>query len=434
MARFRSLYLSLRPDDCEKTLDSLESGRGMTTLRDFFLRIRSPRLILSTSMMEKISSFASNISALSLWNVDNNLSSLTFPRLLQFSLVTKVGFRGLRVSDMIGFLRGCPTLKVLNLHRARYSHMDVSTDTERVALRHLKSARLGGRPSLPSTDSLPYIEVDLLPYLCLLKAGECNIYINPINATVPHDTNYLLTLIHAWGIISGSEDGSGGGARFSYVNFSIKEGPSALEIVGLDDLRVKFLGPEGIPASSQSVSMPDWEAVTMDEVPGAGGAGGGEVQTQLSRLDCFLAPLRWNPSPLAALDTLLLSGFGYTSNKGKYLQYLRECFSGLGQIRRLQVKEMNLWMIGHLLRPFEAGSGEVVMVFPLLEFLSFDKCTPAEPPLPALVEVMKRRVALGSVLETLLADGEEVDLSGLSDVQEERSYACIDLKVAIQTV
>jgi len=370
-------------------------------------------------MMEKISSFAANITTLVLWNVDTNLSSLVFQRLVRFTLITQDGFEGPRVSDVVGLIRGFPVLEVLNLRRTRYSCEDeAGTDIEPVTLQHLKLAKLGGQPSPPSPNSLPFVEVDLLPHLRFPQTSQRCIRINSDNATFPHDTNYLLSLFHAWNLISGSVDGFGGGARLSYVNLSIQESPSALtgrlEIVGQDDLCVKILNPENIPRSNPQWPMPDWE--TTDDEYGAGD--GEEIQAQLSRLGCYLDPLQWNPSPLAALEILLFSGFGHTSNKRKYLQYLRECFKGLNQIRKFQVEETNLWVVIHLLRPFEDESGGTVLVFPLLEFLSFDRCTPVELPISALLEVMKERAMLGNIVETVLGDDEEIDLSELHDIEE----------------
>ena len=417
--RFRFLYLSLRVDDCEQILDSLGGGHVMALLRVLHFKRGSTRLTLSASMMEKISSFAANITTLILWNINTNLSSLMLQRLLRFTLITQNGFEGPRVSDVIGLIRGSPVLEVLNVQRARYSYEDdAGTDIEPVTLQHLRLAKLGGRPSPPSPNSLPYVEVDLLPHLRIPQTGQRCIRINPGNATFPHDTNYFLTLFHAWNLISGSEDGFGGGARFSYVDLSIQESPTTLtgrmEIVGQDGFCIKILSPERIPRSSQPWPMPDWE--TTNDEPGA--ANDDEIRTQLSRLGRFLDPLQRSPSPLAALEALLFSGFGRTSNKSDYLQYLRECFKGLEQIRKFQVEETNLWVVIHLLRPFEDESGRTVLLFPLLEFLSFDRCTPVDLPISALLEVMKKRAALGNVVETVLGDDEEVDLSELWDVEE----------------
>ena len=427
MDRVRLLYLSLSADDCEQILDSLETGREMVLLREFHFKKGSTRLRLSAQMMEKISSFAANITILGLLNVDTHLPSLTFPRLLYFSLITDYqrGFKGPRVSDLIGFLRGHPTLEAFNLHRASYSHMDdAGTHIEPIALRYLKSAILGGKPSPPSPSSLPYIKVDLLPYLHLPPVGRCSISITPFNVKFPRGTNNLLTLIRAWESVPGRGGGFGGDAGFTSVDISVKEGPSMfagrlkLEIAGRCNLHIGTLGPGNVSADSQPSIIPDWETVTTDEDPGTGDVSGDEIQTQLSRLGCYLDPLRWSPSPLAAVEALLFCGFGYTTNKRKYLQYLRECFGGLGRIRKLQVEETNPWMIVHLLRPFEDESGGVVLVFPLLKFLSFDKCTPAELPQPTFLGVVKERAALGNVLEAVLVGGKTVDLSELLDTGE----------------
>ena len=97
----------------------------------------------------------------------------------------------------------------------------------------------------------------------------------------------------------------------------------------------------------------------MDEEPGSGDVSDNEIQAQLSRLDCYFGPLRWRPSPLAALETIIFSGFGHTSNKEMYLRYLQECFGGLDEILNLYVKETDMWMIAHLLRPFEDESGGI---------------------------------------------------------------------------
>jgi len=426
MDRVRLLYLSVRVPGCEQLLDSLEVGRARL-LRELHLKKRTSQLSLSASMMERISSFAVNITTLSLRNINSNLSSLTFPHLLHFSFTTQGGPEGPRVSDVVDFIRGSPMLEELNVHRVSFSYVDgADTRIEPVALQHLKSAKLGGRPSAPSLESLPslpYIDIDLLPYLHLPQAtGRRIIRLHSVKAAFPPNTNHLLTLVRAWNLISGSGDGFSGGAGISYVNLLIKESPGALtgrlEIVGQDDLCVTISSPENTHTSSQPWPMPNWEATTTDEEPGSGDAGDDETETQLLRLGCYLDPLRWRPSPLAALETLLFSGFGHTSNKGKYLQYLRECFMGLDEIRSLQVEETDLWMIANLLRPFEDESGEMVLLFPKLEFLSFDECTPVEPPLPVFVDVMGERAEFGSVLETILVDDEEIDLFESSDEEE----------------
>ena len=416
--RIRLLYLSLHEENCEQIFGSLGAGRA-TLLREFQLKKGSTGLDLSAPVMMKMASFAADITILALWNVDTNLSSLKFPRLLYFSLTTEAEYDGPQVSDVIGFLRGSPALEVLDFHLARCSDMDeTSVHIEPITLQHLKHAILGGRSPPPPYQPLPYIDVDLLPHIYLPPAGQCSIDINPANGMFPHDTNYLLTLIRAWKFISGSEDGFGGGAGFTHVKFSIEESPSTLAgwlgVVEQGDLRVAVFGPEGGTANGRPSVMPDWEVTTTD---GEFGAGEGEIQAQLSRLGCYLDPLRWSPSPLATLKGLIVSGFGYTRNKGKYLQYLRECFRGLGQIRHFQAEETNLWMVTHLLRPFEDGLGGMVLIFPLLESLSFHNCTFAGLPLPALLEATKERAALGNLLETVSVDDEMVDLSELRDIQ-----------------
>jgi len=123
---------------------------------------------------------------------------------------------------------------------------------------------------------------------------------------------------------------------------------------------------------------------------------------------------------LAGIETLFLGGFGYTRDKEKYLQYLRECFMELPQILNFQVEETNPWMVVQLLRPFEDEWGEMVLVFPLLEFLSIDKFVPVVLPLPALLDMVERRAALWNVLEEVLVNDVMVgvDLSGLSGIQE----------------
>ena len=413
------LYLSLDDGNCEQILGSLEARRPML-LREFQFRKGSAWLSLSASMMKQMSSFAADITTLALWNIDANLSSLTFPRLLYCSLTTDGGYAGPRVSDVIGFLRGSPLLEEFDFHRAIYSDAGNADDAyiEPVTLQHLTYVTLGGRPSPALHHSPPYIEVDLLPFLSLPPADRCSIDIDPANGTFPRGTNYLLTLIRAWKFVSGSEDGFGGGAGFTDIKFFIEESPSTLagwlEVFEQDYLRAAISGSEGIPTSGRPLLTPDWETTTTD---GESEAGDDEIQAQLSRLGCYLDPLRWCPSPLAALKGLVISGFGYTGNKGKYLQYLRECFGGLGQIRRFQAEETNLWMVTHLLRPVEDGSGGTVLLFPLLETLTLYGCTPVGLPLPALLEVMKERAALGHVLEMVLVDDEVVDLSELRDIQ-----------------
>ena len=169
-----------------------------------------------------------HITILTLRNVDIHLSSLTFPRLLQFCLVTQKGYKVPQVPDVIGFLRGSPLLKNLDLRNARCSYTDEADNhIEPVDLQHLEHASLRGRPS-PSHHPLPYIEVDLLPYLRIPPAGRCRININPPNRTLPGNTNYLLTLIRTWGFISGPGGGFGGGAGLTHFQFYIKECLGAL--------------------------------------------------------------------------------------------------------------------------------------------------------------------------------------------------------------
>ena len=425
MDRVWALQLSLCLGDCESTLDLLESGRRMALLSNLHLKKESSQLRLSAPMMEKISSFAANIVTLVLSNVDIHLSSLTFPRLRYFALKTEDGFEGVRILEVIDFLRGHAMLEEIEVRRASYSHVDdAGTYIEPVAFRNLKSIKLGGRPSAPSPDSCAYVEVELLPYLRLPPACRRGIYVGLRNVTFPRDTNYLLTLIRAQESISNPGGGFGEGAGFTCAELYIKESPSTLigllvlEVARRENLYVDVRGPENIPANGQPWSTPDWEAATTDGDPGAGEAGDDEIQAQLSRLGCYLDPLRWSPSPLAAIETLLLGGFGYTRDKGKYLQYLRECFKGLARIRNFQVEETNPWMITHLLRPFEDESGGMVLVFPLLEFLSIENFAPVELPLYALLEVVEKRALRGNVLEEVLVNDERVDLSGLPDIQE----------------
>jgi len=423
--RVQLLMLSLRPGNCDQILDLLESGPKMMLLRDFHFKKGSPQLKLSAPVMEKISSFAANTVTLVLSNVDIHLSSLTFPRLQYFALNTEDGFKGSRISDVIDFLRAHPILKEIELHRASYSSADdASTHIEPVAFQNLESIAFGGRPSAPSPDSRTYLEVELLPYLHLPPTCRRGIWIDLGKGTLPRDTNYLLTLIRAHESVSSPGGGFGEGTGFTCVEINIEESPSTLigrlvsEIARRDNLYVEVHGPEDITVDRQSWSIPDWETVTTDGGPGVGKAGEDGIQAQLSRLDCFLDPLRWSPSPLAAIETLLLAGFGYTRDKEKYLRYLRECFRGLARVRNFQVEETNPRMVTHLLRPFEDESGGIVLVFPLLELLSIEKFMPVELPLPALLEVVKRRAALGNVLEEVLVDDVKVDPSGLLGVQE----------------
>ena len=417
MGRVQLLYLALYTGD-DAILDQL-CGAEMTLLRNLRFANVSNGLRLSASMMEKISSLGVNITKLLLWNIDTHMSSLTFPRLLHFRCITEVGFRGPRISDMIGFLRGHPMLEELELDRVNYSYaVDVDTRIEPVALRHLEYGTLGGRSSSPSPDSLPYIEVDLLPYLLLPSAGQCDIWVIPASVAFPSGTNYLLTLIRVWEIISGPGGGFGEGTGFIQADFSINERPGTLTgqvellIAGWGSLCISL---ENMVVDSRSWLNPDWETSITDEDPGAGEADDDESQAQLSRLGCYLDPLRWSPSPLATVESLFLRGFGYTRNKEKYLQYLRKCFVGLNRVREFQVDEANPGMVVHLLQPFEGESGGMVLLFPLLRLLSFYNCT---PPQPVFLEVMKKRAGLGNVLEEALVDNVKVDLSELWDMQQ----------------
>ena len=226
--RVRFFYLLLHKENHKQISGLLETSGRAISLCEFRFAVGSPGLSLSASVMEKISYFAANITILTLQNVDIHLSSLTFPRLLQFCLVTQKGYKVPRVPDVIGFLRGSPLLKNLDLRNARCSYTDEADNhIEPVDLQHLEHASLRGRPS-PSHHPLPYIEVDLLPYLRIPPAGRCRININPPNRTLPGNTNYLLTLIHTWGFISGPGGGFGGGARLTHFQFYIKECLGAL--------------------------------------------------------------------------------------------------------------------------------------------------------------------------------------------------------------
>ena len=303
------------------------------SLHDFHFKKGSPELSLSASMMEKISSFAANITALILWNVDGHLSSLTFLRLLHFYIITKGGHKGPQVSDVIGFLRGSPVLQELDLQCASCSCTDdATTHIKPVTLQCLKRVLLRGRPSPPSHHPLPYIEVDILPHLYLPPAGQCRIDIYPADVSFPRGTNYLLTLIHAWEFISGHGGGFGGGDRFTCFQFSIKESPNSpsgwLGVVEQGDIRVEVFHPKDPPMSSWLFPMPDWETTTTGEKLGARDADECEIMVQLTRLGGYLDPLQWNPLPLATLESLVVTGFGYTTNKTKYLEYLRERFRG----------------------------------------------------------------------------------------------------------
>jgi len=420
LGRVRVLSLSLLTGD-EKVLDWF-GGPGMTSLRDLLFEKASTNLRLSASMMEKLSSLGTNATKLFLRNIDTHMSSLSFPRLRHFSLDIGHGFKEPRVSDMIGFLRGHPLLEKLWLNHVNCSYPDgAGAHIESVPLQHLKDVKLGGRPSSRSPDYLPYIEVDLLPYLRLPLTGQCSIGINQANVAFPSGTNYLLTLIRALEITSGPGGCLGGGSGFTHAGIAIKESPSALTgqwALWTPEKGDLWVDPEGVVVDSQSWLIPDWETTIVDEGSGAGEAGDDEIQAQLSRLGCYLDPLRWSPSPLAIVEILVLSGFGYTRNKGKYLQYLRECFMGLNRVRGLQVDETNFGMAVHLLQPFEGDSGGMVLLFPLLRVLIFCKCAPMEVPWCRFLEVMKKRATLGNVLEKVRVDGERVDLSELSAVQQ----------------
>ena len=377
---------------------------------------------MSASMMEGISSLGVNTTDLILWNVDAHMPSLTFPRLRYFALTTDRGFEGPRVSDMIGFLRGHPMLEELEINRVNYSDGDdAGTHIEPVVLQDLTYARLGGRRSSQSPDSLPYIKVDLLPYLRLPSIGQFGIGIGPWNVTFPRGTNYLLTLIRAWEITSAPGGSLSGGSGFTHFEISLEESPStligSLELwtVGCGSL---WVSPDDMVADSRSWSIPNWETTTADESPEAGEADDDEFQAQVSRLGSYLEPLRWSPSPLAVVETLLLYGFGYTRHKGKYLEYLRECFMGLNRVREFKVSNTNPGMVVHLLQPFESESGRMVLLFPLLGLLTFSNCTPVELPRSQFIEVMKKRAGLGNTLEEAWVDDGVIDLSELSGVPE----------------
>ena len=417
--RVRLLHLFLDAPGDDRILDRLGEPE-MTLLRDLRFEKASRALRLSASTMEKISSLGANTTRLLLWNIDTHLSSLTFPHLRYFALTLEFGFEGPRTSDMIGFLRGHPMLEELGLCCVNdFRADDAGTHIEPVALQHLNYVTLGGMPSSPSPDSLPHIEVNLLPYLLLPQAGQCDIWVSPVNLAFPTGTNYLHTLIRAWEIISGSGGGFGEGTGFTQAEFSIDERPSTLtgqvelSIAGWGSL---CFGPEHMTVESHSWLTPDWKTIATDEDPGVGEADDDESQAQLSRLGSYLDPLRRSPSPLVAVETLIICGFGYTRNKGKYLQYLRECFVGLNRVREFEVDETNPRMVVHLLQPFEGESGGMMLLFPLLRLLSFYDCTPMELPQPLFLEVMKKRAELGNVLEEALVDDVKVDLSELLDV------------------
>ena len=396
----------------------------MLSLRILCIERAAKEFRLSASMIGRISSLGANITDLSLWNVGTHLSSLTFPRLRHFRLVTQDGFEGPRVLDMIHFLKGHPMLEGLKLSDVKYSYADdADTHIEPVALQHLKSAILGGRPSSPSLGSLPHIEVDLLPYLLIPSTTQCDISISSVNGVFPRGTNYLLTLIRAWKIISRPKGGFGGHSGPTYAKFSINESPSGLIgyleawIVGGAGLSA---GNENMVVDSRSWLTPDWKTTTTDEDPGVGEAGNEEFQAQLSRLGHYLDPLRWGPSPLTTVKFLVLCGFGHTRNKRKYLQYLRECFRALNRVRELHLYNTNPGMVVHLLQPFEGKSGGMVLLFPLLQLLAFSNCTPVELPRSQFLEMMKNRAKLGNTLKEARVDSEEVDLSELLGVLQQR--------------
>jgi len=294
LGRVRVLSLSLIAGD-EKVLDWFGEPE-MTSLRDLQFGKASTNLRLSASLMEKVSSLGANATELLLQNIDTHMSSLSFPRLRHFSLDIGRGFKEPGVSDMIGFLRGHPMLEKFWLNHANCSHPDgADAHIESVPLQHLKSAELGGRPSSRSPDCLPYIEVDLLPYLRLPLTGQCSIGINPANVAFPSDTNYLLTLIRALEIISGPGGCLGVGSRFTHADITIEESTSALTgrwALWTPEKGNLWVDPEGVVVDGQSWLIPDWETTTVDEGSGAGEAGDDEIQAQLSRLGCYLDPLR----------------------------------------------------------------------------------------------------------------------------------------------
>ena len=420
LGRVRLLYLFLRAGD-DRILDRLVEPE-MTLLRDLRFERTSSALRLSASIMAKISSLGVNTTKLLLCNTDTHLSSLKFPHLRCFCLITEAGFEKPHISDMIDFLRGHPMLEELKLDRVNHFRTDdAGTNIEPTSLQHLKVARLGGWPSSTSSDSLPYLEVDLLPYLRLPSTGQCSINISSPDVTLPRRTNYLLTLIHAWEIISSHGGDFSGGFEFARVELSVEESPRAftgqleLWIAGWGSLCV---GPEEMAASNLPWLPPDWETTNTDKDPGAGEAGDDEFKAQLLRLGRYLDPLRRYPSPLVTVETLVLRGFGYTRNKGKYLQYLRKCFKGLNRVREFQADKTNPWMVVHLLQPFEGRSGGMVLLFPLLQLLTFSNCTPVELPRSEFLEMTKKRAELGTTMKEARVDNEEVDLSELSGVQD----------------
>jgi len=293
--RVQLLMLSLHLGNCNQILNSLKGGPKMT-LCSFHFKKGSPQLKLSAPVMEKISTFAANTVTLVLSNINIHLSSLTFPRLQYFALNTEDGFKGSRISDVIDFLRGHPTLKEIELHRASYSHADdAGTHIGPVAFQNLESITFGGRPSAPSPDSCTYFEVELLPYLHLPPTCLRGIWIDPGKVTLPRDTNYLLTLIRAHESVSSPGGGFGEGAGFTCAEFHIEESPNTLigrlvlEIDGRDNLHLEVRGPENITANGQPWSIPDWETTTTNRDPGE--VGDDKIQAQLSRLGCYLDPL-----------------------------------------------------------------------------------------------------------------------------------------------
>ena len=136
--RVRFFYLLLHKENHKQISGLLETSGRAISLCEFRFAVGSPGLSLSASVMEKISYFAANITILTLRNVDIHLSSLTFPRLLQFCLVTQKGYKVPRVPDVIGFLRGSPLLKNLDLRNTRCSYTDEADNyIEPVSLQHL---------------------------------------------------------------------------------------------------------------------------------------------------------------------------------------------------------------------------------------------------------------------------------------------------------
>jgi len=200
------------------------------------------------------------------------MSSLKFPHLLSFGLVTEDRFKGPCTSDMISFLRGHPTLEVLRLNQAEYSYADdADTHIEPVTLQHLTFTRLGGTPTPPSPDSHPHIEVDLLPYLFFPPLGQCNIWISLVNVVFPSGTSYLLTLIRAWEIISSPGGSFGAGSGFTQAKFSTEESPSTL--TGQVELWIAkwgslSIGPKNMVIGSWSWLTPDWGQQPQTKIQG----------------------------------------------------------------------------------------------------------------------------------------------------------------------